>query len=61
MTTYWWVKNLQYDYEAARRADEIMNQVDAQREDADPSELPAEAGGVEWEPATSEKTRMARE
>lgn len=66
VTTYWWVENLEDDDEAAGRADEIMDaegasQADAQREDADPSELPAEAGGVDWEPATSEEIRIVRQ
>lgn len=61
VTTYWWVENLEDDDEAARRADEIMDQADDQLKDADPSELPAEAGGVDWEPATSEEIRIARQ
>lgn len=57
--TSWWIENLQNDDDAAVRADEIMDHEDEQLQDVDTSELPAQLGGVVWEPATEEEIRTA--
>lgn len=59
--TSWWVENLEDGADAALRAGGIMDQIDTQVADEDPSELPMDIGGVVWEPATAEEIHLSRE